>query len=213
MSIIYNLYRMFTKTKHNEKYWKDRKIDWKLAYWTPEHPHRDMIIKELERFNFGSIFEIGCGSGANLYRIHQAYPQTQFGGIDISNDAIVMAKQMLPQAQILDVGVADDIYFSDKSIDVIMTDAALIYIGKDKIDKVMKEITRIARTGVVLCEFHSENWWKRLALSFGSHLNAYDYKKLLEKYGCYDIKFTKIPKKVWPILPWVTYGYIVSARC
>jgi len=212
MSILYNSYRMFTGTKKNEKYWKERQIDWKTGYWTPEHPHREMIIKALGRFNFGSVFEIGCASGANLQRIHQAYPQTQFGGMDINAEAIALAKQLLPQAQILDVGQADDIYFSDKSIDVILTDATLIYIDRDKIDKVMKEITRIARNGIVLCEFHSQSWWRRLGLRFVSHLNAYDYEKLLDKYDCYDIQFTKIPADIWPVLPWMEFGWIISAR-
>jgi len=210
--MLYNFYRMFTSTKKNERYWKNRKIDWQQAYWTPNHSHRELIMKALERFNFGSIFEIGCGAGANLQRIHELYPKTQFGGIDINNDAIVLAKKLLPQAQILDVGVADDIYFSDNSIDVIFTDATLIYIGLDKINAVMKEITRIARNGIVLCEFHSESWWKRLLLKFFSHLNAYNYKKLLEKYGAYDIQITKIPKEKWPVLPWIKYGYIISCR-
>ena len=210
--MIYNLYRMFTKTRKNEKYWKNRKIDWKTAYWTPEHPHRDLIIEGLKRFNFGSVYEIGCGAGANLYRIHQAFPHTQFGGMDINTEAIMFAKQALPLAQILDVGVADNIFFSDKSIDVVLTDAAIIYIGKDKIDKVMKEISRIARNGVVLCEFHSKSRLKRLGLRWGSHFSAYDYEKLLTKYGFYDVKVKKIPKESWPILPWEKFGYIITAR-
>ena len=209
---IYNLYRMFTSTKKNEKYWKDRKVDWKQAYWNPEHPHRDMIIEELKRFSFKSIFEMGCACGANLYRIHQEFPWAEFGGMDANADAITLAKQMLPRAQILDVGHAEDIYFSDKSIDIVMTDATLIYTGRDRINKTMDEMVRIARNGVLFCEFHSDKWWKRLDLEFGSHLHAYDYNKLLKERNCYDIKITKIPKEAWPILPWETFGYIISAR-
>jgi len=89
----------------------------------------------------------------------------------------------------------------------------LIYIGRDRIKRVMNEVTRVTRNGIILCEFHSESWTKRLGLKFASGYNAYDYRRLLEKYDFYDIEVKKIDERDWPGgEPQKTFGYIVTAK-
>ena len=194
------------------KWWKNRKIDWEKQYFTPSHPHRSLIIKELLRFKFQSVFEIGCGSGANLYDIYHIFKRlgVEVGGTDINEDAINEAKKQLPFDKDLCVGDARDIFFSDKSLDIILSDACLMYVPSKDIDKTIKGIKRVSRNGVILCEIYTPSIWKRLYLWWKEGYWTHNYPKLLKKYGFFDIKITKITN--WGDSLWDNYGYIISGK-
>ena len=147
--------RLATEKKH-KKYWEDRKIDWNQAYMsTWDHPHRQMLVDILKKLKWGSLFEVGCACGPNLVKIVKEIPNVQVGGTDVSSDAIDLAKKTF-QSAYLTVGSADDILMSDDSTDIVLTDMTLIYVSQ--IDKAIKEIKRVARNYVLLCELHSPSW-------------------------------------------------------
>lgn len=81
-------------TKKHIKYWTERQIDWVSHYWNPEHPHRDLIIEVLKKDPPGSVCEIGCAAGANLYRIRKEWPNTRIAGCDLNSDAIKTANNI-----------------------------------------------------------------------------------------------------------------------
>ena len=156
--------RFFRTTKHHKRYWADRKIDWEKEYTaTWNHPHRLLICEVLKQFEWKSLIEIGCGSGANLIKIVKTFAGIQVGGIDINADAIEIAKKTFTPA-LLKVGTGDNIMFSDSSADVVLTDRMLIYVSPRSIHKYIKEIKRIGRNRIVLCEFYEPRWYKRLLL-------------------------------------------------
>jgi len=197
-------------TKKHKKYWKERKIDWRTAYFdTWNHPHRQMIIDELKHIPFTSILEFGCASGLNLYRISQEFPNVKIGGVDINSDAIELCQKIMPGGVFVQDSI-EDVFFSDKSVDVVLADAALIYIGPSKIDRVVKEMKRIARNNIILVEFHA-SVLKRIGVWWSSGYFAYNYKKLLSKHGFYDITMKKIPTKIWGP-PWSFFGYVITAK-
>ncbi len=203
---------MLKSTKDHKKYWKNRKINWKESYFdTYNHPHRQMIINLLKRVSFGSILEVGCASGPNLYRISKEFPGVQVGGVDISKEAIETARVLLPPKAILQVDSADELFFSDKSSDIVLADACLIYLGPTRINKAINEMKRIARKQVILVEFHSENFLERLGIWSASGYFSYNYKKLLTKHGFHSIEMTKIPESVWGY-PWSSWGYVIKAE-
>ena len=199
-------------TREHKQYWKNRKIDWEQAYLsTWDHPHREMIVWALTKLHWLSLWEVGCGPGPNLKKILTRFGNKQLGGSDISDDAIALAQKTFIGGR-FHVESVEDMLLSDNAVDVILSDATLIYIDPKKIDKAMNEITRITRKGIVFCEFHSTSWWKRLKLRWKSGYNAYDYRKLLEQYGFYDIEIHKIPKELWPGTPWEEWGHIIIAK-
>ena len=205
--------KLFRTTKHQSKYWANRKIDWKTSYLdTWNHPHRSLIVGLLQTFQWTSLIEIGCGSGPNLVNIVKNLSNKQVGGIDINADAIALAEKTF-QGGVFKVCSADDIMMSDKSTDVSLSDMVYIYVGSRKIDKHIEELKRVTRNYVILCEFHSDKWWKRLWLKWTSGYNAYNWKKLLTKHNFYDIINYKIPTEMWPGGdPQKTYGYILVAK-
>jgi ubiquinone/menaquinone biosynthesis C-methylase UbiE len=155
------------------------------------------------------VFEIGCGIGTNLTNIFSIFGKlgAEVGGTDEDPRAVEIARKNCPFARDIEVGTADDIFFSDKSIDIIITDATLMYVKN--INKAIKEMATVSRNGVVLCELYSPSAFKRIKLRLKGFY-AHDYKRLLEKNDFYDIQMTKI--KDWPDSLWAEYGYIISAK-
>lgn len=205
--------KFFRTTNHQKKYWAERKIDWKVSYLdTWNHPHRALLVDILKRYEWMSLIEVGCGPGANLVALVNAIPHIQVGGVDVNADAIKLAEQTF-KGGVFKVNSADDIMMSDKSTDVVLADMMYIYVSPRQINKHVKELKRISRKLVVLCEFHSDSWLKRLSLKVRSGYNAYNWPKLLTKHGFEDIIKVKIPPEAWPGGdPQKTYGYIVVAR-
>lgn len=204
--------RIFQSTNKHKKYWKERKIDWKERYLsTWNHPHRKLIIEALKSFDWFSLWEVGCGPGANLVKITKELPGRQLGGSDINKEAIDLAKETFRGGN-FHVEEADDLLISDDAIDVVLSDACLIYYSPIKIGKVLDEITRVSRNYVVLCEFYSPNWFHRKLLRLKTGYYAHDYKKLLEERGWFDIQIVKIPENFWKGYPWQPFGHIIVAQ-
>ena len=150
----------------------------------------------LKSIPFQSLFEIGCGPGANLVRIVKEMPGKQLGGCDVNEDAIKLAQETFKGGRFY-VDAGNDTMLSDKSVDVVLSDMALIYVGPFKIRSYLREMKRVGRSHVVLCEFHSKSLWKRWITRFGGY-HVYDYKKLLESEGFYNVQVQHIPEQLWP---------------
>jgi ubiquinone/menaquinone biosynthesis C-methylase UbiE len=108
----------------------------------------------------------------------------------------------------LSVCKAEDLSsFSDKSIDVIFTDALFIYIGPDKIEKVIKEFIRVAKKVMIFNEWHSEG----LTPIYNDHW-IYNYEKMFVKFVSKNsIQITKIPAELWGG-DWTEYGHIIEVK-
>lgn len=200
------------------KYWRERKLDWDQAYGSnPEavdHPHRRIIVDVVRKLPVGSLMEVGCGAGVNLLRIKRDLPHIQVGGCDVSEEAIKTAKRLLPQSvNILDCRDATDLFFSDKSVDMTLTDMALIYLDGRQVRKALKEIRRVTRKYALFIEFHHEDFLKRLGLKLLSGYNAYRWDDLLEQMDFHDIEILKLPDWAFPGgEPQKTFGYAILAK-
>lgn len=202
---------MKTTNKHL-KYWAERKIDWKTSYLdTWDHPHRNLIVWVLKSIPFRSLWEVGCGPGANLKKIITEIKNVQLGGSDVNPEAIELAQKTFTGG-LFHVESGENLLMSDKAVDVILSDACLIYVDPFKIKKYLNEYRRVARNHIVLCELHEKNLWKRFTYWLKTGYFMYDYKKLLTKLGYWDIEMIKIPKEFWPGTPWEQYGYIIIAK-
>ena len=102
---------------------------------------------------------------------------------------------------------------SDKSADVVLTDACLLYVGPFKIRKHLQEIKRVARLQVVFCELNHKSFLARWKLRLLRGYHAHNYKKLLESEGFYDVMMYKLTERDWPGGdPWRNYGWIIKAN-
>jgi len=220
-SVLRKIKRLADKifgTKTDELFWKFRHIfdrKWPESYISKEsifHPHRKFLIKKISAyFPFENVLEIGCASGPNLYLLAKKFPKAKFYGIDISKKAIKTGQNYFQKENIknifLKVGKAEDLKrFQDKGIDIIFTDASLIYIGPDKINLVLKELIRVARNVIILCEQHTDSpnslykdkWIHNYRLLFGALLPDR------------NIEVEKIKDNFWGGEDWLRYGAIIK---
>ena len=109
----------------------------------------------------------------------------------------------------LSTGKADKLVFPDKSIDVVFTDAVLIYIAPDKIKGVLTDLLRISKKAVILIEQHIDSHcdifnrgnWQR------------DYVSLIHEIDpMIPVILTKISKSIWDDPDWSTCRYVIEAK-
>ena len=61
---------------------------------------RDRMLEGLGVPAGGTVLEIGCGTGRNLVKAAQAYPQARFHGIDISGEMLAAAGSAVMRARL-----------------------------------------------------------------------------------------------------------------
>jgi ubiquinone/menaquinone biosynthesis C-methylase UbiE len=225
-----HLKELIVGTKAREKEWATRHLrrnecddwgngsgDWIKSYWNSQnHSHRPFLMEKISTFSpISSILEIGCNCGPNLYLLAKKFPDAQIRGIDINPMAVQNGNEWLAQEGIsnvrLLVGKADDLgEFQDKSFDIVFTDAVLIYIGPDKIKKVIQGMLRIARKALILFEWHSFDSAADPRGVFVGHWMR-DYATLLKEFAPQEnIYITKMPEELWADKYWQKYGGIVE---
>lgn len=207
-------------TKKNTDYWANRKIDWVKSYlelWN--HPHRAMLAYRCSLFKWESMLEVGCASGPNLFHFLKAFPNRDIGGVDLNEDAIKVARQVLELRRLqmpsrtvyAEVASGNNIFIGDQSTDLVLTDMTLIYVDPLKIKSYLKEFKRLARVKVVFYEFYSPRLWDRLRMMWRGYY-AHNYPKLLKNMGFDDIIVTKLPPESWPeSKQHQKFGYIIEA--
>ena len=203
-----------------ESYWKNRPLDdskrdwdynsnnWITDYYCSAlHEHRKVIIEELEKLQpFKSVLEIGCNIGPNLLRIRDIFPKVKLAGVDINETAIAEGKKILKNVD-LKVADIDELPFKKRSFDIVLADAVLIYVGPDKINKVISEMKRVSKKGIVLVEWHDDDSATGIVKEFHWCRN---YKSLLEAFG-YKVEVRRILKSEWPTKKWFTFGRVYIA--
>jgi len=188
---------------------------WLQEYFNSlDHPHRRLLIEEIGLITAqGKVMEVGCNIGVNLYLLSKHFSFEKLIGIDINPSAIKIGRKWLKEKGIknveLRVGKADEVdKFEENDFDVVFTDATLMYIGPDKIEKVIEGIYSVAGKGVVFVEWHKEGVKD---FYYDGHW-VRDYGKLLEKFVSGDsLYFKKIPAEVWGG-GWEEYGWIIRAH-
>lgn len=68
---------------------------------------RDVVLRELLAEPWGSLVEVGVGTGRNLRRLHAARPEALLGGLDASDAMLAHVRARAPWAR-LQQGFAED---------------------------------------------------------------------------------------------------------
>jgi ubiquinone/menaquinone biosynthesis C-methylase UbiE len=215
--VRHNLSARVRGTEHYEKEWSAREYD-RFYSDSVNHPHRDLLLSIVSKYSPRSVLEIGCNSGPNLLRIANAFPNAKLRGIDINRQAIEIGRKMLAETGIknveLDIGKADELeVFRDKSFDIVLTDAVLIYIGRDKIDAIAREMVRIAKKAIVLVEYHDSSTSGEGSFVRKKGYWARNYNALFKSLkGVADVRLTKITRDIWDDDYWSAYGHVVEVH-
>jgi len=185
-----------------------------------DHPHRQFVVERVSRyFPFEGLLEIGCNIGANLYLLAKRFPMTKLYGIDINAPAVNKGKAWLEQEGLTNISLytekADRLErFADKSVDLLLTNSTLMYIGPDKIKKVLEGMIRVTRKNIILSEWSCEDTLdNQKEYSYHDGHWVYDYKKLFEKHFLLtDVKVSRFPENLWKNKGWEMYGKIIEVH-
>jgi SAM-dependent methyltransferase len=213
-------------TKIEEKKWSKMHLNkgegWIRECWeSKRNPHRQFVLSHIVRYApFTTVLKVGCNYGPNLYNIAKFFPDVEARGVDINPVVVEKGNGFFADERMtnvrLSVGVADDLSeFGNRIFDIVLTDAGLLYIGPDKILKVIRELFRVARRSLILVEWHCglnesdpvglgiyyKGYWKR------------NYLKLLRPFANEEcISLTKIPEEIWPTEGWKHFGYVIEVN-
>jgi SAM-dependent methyltransferase len=201
----------------DEVFWRLRGRKWARECLSPEvinHPHREFLLKRIESHRpFESILEVGCASGPNLYRLAKKFPDIKIFGTDINKKAVKLGRDWFAGQGMgnveISVSRAEDLRsFLAKSIDIVLTDAALIYISPDRIRKVLKETFRVANKSLIFNEWNYDLGKEPL---YRDHW-IYNWKELLKEFITEEsIIVTRIPKGLWAG-EWEEFGAVIEVR-
>jgi len=229
------LYRALHRSYYAGLYWIERhvlgsrlhELLWRVrssaatAQCSLEHPHRGFLLARLARFApLCSVLEVGCNAGPNLVLLRRAFPGVRLYGVDISRRAIRTAKGVLESEGRGDasvfVGRADDLgRFADRSVDVALSDATLMYVGPDKITRAIAELVRVARAGLVLSEWHLFEPPQEGARAYWYYAHwVHDYRALLTGVPrVAAVHVERLPVGLWgPGGGWEAYGALVEVE-
>ncbi|MBI4250711.1 class I SAM-dependent methyltransferase [Candidatus Uhrbacteria bacterium] len=178
------------------------------------HPHRAYWIEKVGAYApVKTVLEIGCNAGPNLSILSRHFPDIQCYGIDINRNAIAnggqwFVREHLPRVE-LAFGKADDLRrYKDKSIDVVMSDATLLYVGPDKIKKVLSEIERVCVKAMIFLEFHEP--LSNLCRLYDARW-IYNYEMVCQMYlPSATYKLSKLPKDAHHDPSWQMYGFFIE---
>jgi ubiquinone/menaquinone biosynthesis C-methylase UbiE len=183
------------------------------------HPHRALLVERLAAHApIRRVLEFGCHTGANLFLVGRRFPRAELLGIDISPRAIETGRRRFGRLGVanvrLEAGSIDALRdVADAAMDVVFTDAVLMYVGPDKIERFLAEAIRIAGKAIVLVEWHADGAGLETGWYHDGHW-VYDYHRLLARdprVGA--VRVTKIPPDVWGGSGWTEFGAVVEAAC
>ncbi len=211
----------------DKNYWKNRPLnderrDWRIEgsrSWIEEykksenHPHRELIIKELKRIGFDkmeSLIEIGSNCGPNISLIEKHFPKQSLTGIDPNRQAVNKGNKNHVNALFYAKDTSELSFFQNKEFDILLCDAVLMYLGPDEIFQAMKEFKRITSKYMIFVEWESKNTADVLG-SVQFHHWTRDYKALFEMYGLKLDNKIKIGN-LWPTQSWSQIGFLYTAQ-
>ena len=113
----------------------------------------DMNQRFLADLPIETICEVGCNIG-NQLAILQASGYNNLTGIDINKNAITVAQERLPSANIVE-GSIFNLPFSDNQFDLVFTSGVLIHIQPTDLSKAMLEICRVSQRYIWGFEYYA----------------------------------------------------------
>ncbi len=221
MGKVYYLFGSLVGMRVREDWWARRHVA--EGYWANRNDASiQFLVDRIATYSpIGSILEVGCNSGPNLYQLAKRFPEIHIAGIDINREAIEYGKRQFKEQNILNVKLftwkASDLgIVRDGGFDIVFTNAVLTHINPHQIKQVISEMLRVTNRALILMEPHSFGLSEKKLLDLGIltyHSGQWirDYETLLKQFVSEkQIKVTKIPEGVWDSKPWKELGAIIE---
>lgn len=134
-------------------------------------------LNEITRNNIHSVYEVGCGSGVNLYLFQNRINNVLLGGIDYSQGLVDIANKII-NTQDLVCGNAEQMNLTPK-YDLVMADSVFQYFGNlEYAENILNKMIEKSNNVVYLSELHDtelrEEWLKYRRNSMENYDQIYD---------------------------------------
>lgn len=156
---------------HNElAYFKAFYNDWMIVY---------QRLNEITQNNIHSVYEVGCGSGVNLYLFQNRIKNVMLGGIDYSQSLINIANAIVASKDLM-CGNAEQMSIEPR-YDLVMADSVFQYFdSKEYAENVLTKMILKSSKVVYISEIHDINLREEWLAYRRSSMENYDqiYKGL-----------------------------------
>ncbi len=115
------------------------------GYW--RHDYR-FQLEEIGKRNPERLIDIGCGPGAFLCRVEEAFPEIQLNALDISEEMILQTRERLSDSAIATVGDSENMPLADGQYDVVTCNMSIHHYPHP--EKALGEMFRILKPGGAL---------------------------------------------------------------
>lgn len=130
---------------------------------------RERLIERAVADAPANVLEVGCGQGWLTRQLLEALPEARVVGLDIRDDAIEFARELVPGAEFL-VATGERLPFDDASFDLVVCSEVLEHVEDPTV--VLREIKRVWRGHAVLSVPH-EPWFWGANLARGKYLRTF----------------------------------------
>lgn len=125
-------------------YWSE--VD--IGFYRPIRPWTRQLAELVAERQVASVFEFGCNAAKNLKHIRDVIPGVEAFGIDVNLAAIHAARSDKCTVALGDQNILP--YLEDGRFDLSFTVSVLDHVPDPQ--QVLKELLRISRKAVILCE-------------------------------------------------------------
>lgn len=138
----------------------------------------ELVLSEIEKLEFSSLLDIGCGDGRFLFEVEKKFHDKQLLGVDYSERAIELATALSSKVRY----VCSDITAGDISeqFDVVTMVEVLEHIPLESVDKFLDAIaSSLAPTGTLILTVPHQN--KRLSEKHFQHFTVDSLQQILSR--------------------------------
>jgi ubiquinone/menaquinone biosynthesis C-methylase UbiE len=212
-------------------YWaKEREVEKReLGKEAPDGPVLDseravLLEKIVDQHPFEALIEVACSWGQNFFTLSEFFPDTPFVGIDRDEEAIAYGRNIFASKGRDNISLhltdARNLsMFEDKSFDLVVSCAFLLYVWPDDVAPVLREMFRVGRRKIILMEQHKPNPpgnknYIGTFHNFKLQVPGYwvrDYQELFLQYvEAPKIKLTKVKNPRWPQEQWKDLAHLIE---
>jgi SAM-dependent methyltransferase len=153
-----------------------RKLRWGYEYLS----YLRFILSRLEKIEFDSLLDVGCGEGRFLCEVFKRFPNKTLMGVDNSVRALEYARLLNPQLKFTRGDITGPLLFAEQ-FDVITLIETLEHIPPREITDFVRGLRRYLRSsGVLVLSVPSENL--RLNRKHYQHFNLDSLRSALKPY-------------------------------
>lgn len=153
IAISEDVFDMFCKLKKADGFDTQDVEGYYEAFFSEWNQMYDRILKKAG--NISSVYEVGCGSGVNLYLFQKLKQIKEVGGCDYSKALLAIAQKVI-ETNDLKCEEADQIA-EEPMYDIVLADSVFQYFqSADYGMNVLEKMWKKAKKAVVITEIHDE---------------------------------------------------------